>query len=261
MQREVRMLVTCEHGGNRIPARYRALFEQYAEALEGHRGYDVGALAVARDLTAAFSRSLSAVLFYSTTSRLLVDLNRSVGHPRLHGEAVRGLDPAARRDIVASYHKPYRTRVQGWVRRVVEAGSRVLHVSSHSFTPSLDGKERDADLGLLFDPQRASEALLAGAWHAALRRACPALRVRLNYPYRGRDDGMTTTMRRAFDDAHYVGIELEVNQRYPTGDARRFRALRWTLVETLRDAADPALAAPQAGDPTKRPDEGVKGAA
>ena len=53
-----RLLITCEHGGNRIPARYRPLFRRHRAALESHRGYDPGALAVARDIAAAFDAEL-----------------------------------------------------------------------------------------------------------------------------------------------------------------------------------------------------------
>src|SRR5689334_17093692 len=84
------ILITCEHGGNRIPPKYRALFRNARALLDSHRGYDAGALAMARDLAAA----LQAPLISSTVSRLLVDLNRSVGHPRSHHEAIRAIAPA-----------------------------------------------------------------------------------------------------------------------------------------------------------------------
>ena len=72
-------VITCEHGGNRIPAPYRDLFHTHQALLDSHRGYDPGALIMARALATAFA----APLVTSTVSRLLVDLNRSVGHPRL----------------------------------------------------------------------------------------------------------------------------------------------------------------------------------
>ena len=99
------VLITCEHGGNRIPAPYRLLFEGYGPLLDTHRGYDMGALAMARELAAAFAAPLIA----GTVSRLLVDLNRSLGHPRLHGEAIRGVPADVRARIVERYYAPYRT--------------------------------------------------------------------------------------------------------------------------------------------------------
>lgn len=46
-------VVTCEHGGNRIPARCRALFRCHEDLLATHRNYNPGALALARELAAA----------------------------------------------------------------------------------------------------------------------------------------------------------------------------------------------------------------
>jgi N-formylglutamate amidohydrolase len=78
-------LITCEHGGNRIPAPYRRLFRGRRALLDSHRGYDPGALAMAR----AMARAFRAPLVTSTISRLLIDLNRSIGHPHLFSVAPR----------------------------------------------------------------------------------------------------------------------------------------------------------------------------
>ena len=87
-----RLLITCEHGGNRVPARYRHMFRGRQRQLETHRGYDFGALVMAREIATRFSAPLIA----STVTRLLVDLNRSVGHRDLHSNATR-IQPRERR--------------------------------------------------------------------------------------------------------------------------------------------------------------------
>ena len=74
MPQPVSLLITCEHGGNRVPPRYRPLFRGHEALLETHRGHDPGALTLARDLTAAFN----ATLFVATVSRLSNAANRSV---------------------------------------------------------------------------------------------------------------------------------------------------------------------------------------
>ena len=228
----VHILITCEHGGNRIPARYRPLFKRHRQALESHRGYDPGALAVARDLAGAFE----AELIHSTTSRLLVELNRSPGHPRVFSEATRGLPPEERHALLQRYYFPYRNRVETQIASATAKGARVLHVSSHSFTPRLDDIERRADVGLLYDPRRAGEQRLCLAWKRALESAASGLVVRRNYPYRGYDDGLTTHLRRRFAERSYSGIELEVNQKHALGEPRAWRALRALLVASLRQA-------------------------
>ena len=42
------------------------------------------------------------------------------------------------------------------------------------------------------------------------------LRIRLNYPYLGRADGMTTWLRKQYTQTQYLGIEIELNQAFLT---------------------------------------------
>jgi predicted N-formylglutamate amidohydrolase len=242
------VLVTCEHGGNRIPAEYRPLFTRHARLLATHRGYDPGALALARLLAAA----LRAPLLYSTTSRLLVDLNRSASNPSVFSDATRGLPAAARIRLIERHHLPYRRAIDAAIERALASGRRVVHVSCHSFTPRLAGRVRGADIGLLFDPRRATEARLCAAWRARLLARRPALLVRRNYPYRGTNDGVTTALRRRHPDARYAGIEIEVNQKYPRGDAAAWRALRRLLVETFAEALFSGAGSPAPADRASR---------
>lgn len=225
-------LITCEHGGNRIPARYRPLFAGHGALLVSHRGFDAGALAVAKDMAGA----LDAPLLVSTTSRLLIDLNRSPGHPRLYSEATRSAPKAVRREILERYYLPYRSRAQAAIAIAVAQGRRVIHLSSHSFTPVLDGEVRTADIGLLYDPARPGEVELCRRWQAAFQALAPVLTVRRNYPYTGKSDGFTAYLRRRFPAEVYVGIELEINQQYVFKGGRGWRELRGVVVEALRAA-------------------------
>jgi len=224
-----KLLITCEHGGNRIPSEYWPLFRKHRATLATHRGYDPGALALARDLAAAFG----AELVYSTTSRLLVELNRSPHHRQVFSEATHGLSPDERKRLMQRYYWPYRSWVEAQVRDAVASGQRIVHISSHSFTPRLNGVTRRADIGLLYDPRRRAERELCLAWQRALEAEDEHLVVRRNYPYRGTGDGLTTHLRRLHPDSAYAGIEVEMNQRYPLADRSGWRTLRKLLVHTL----------------------------
>ena len=226
------VLVTCEHGGNRVPAAYRPLFRKHSASLESHRGYDPGALRTARD----FAEALGAELVYSTTTRLLVELNRSPHHRQLLSEITRSLPASERERLLARYYFPYREWVESQVREAVTSGERMLHLSSHTFTPSLDGVERKADVGLLYDPGREAEVRFCEAWRGELKSFAPHLVVRRNYPYRGSDDGLTTHLRKRFPSPAYAGIELEVNQKHVLGDPHAWRTLRTQLVHTFKSA-------------------------
>lgn len=237
--RPLHCMVSCEHAANAIPPAYRTLFEDYHDLLRSHRGYDAGALAVAREL----ARELDAPLFAARTSRLLVDLNRSPGHPALFSLVTRQLPRRARDHLFVQHYLPYRSRVAEHIARQREAGRRVVHVSSHSFTPQLDETLRKADVAFLYDPARLAERALCLRWIAALQNRAPALRLRRNYPYRGRADGFCTWLRRQYGEADYLGIELEVNQRFALAGGPAWQNLRRDLAASLLQATEALRAA------------------
>jgi predicted N-formylglutamate amidohydrolase len=224
-------LVTCEHGGNQIPEIYQALFQDYQAQLATHQGFDFGALLMAKELASA----LSAPLVSATVSRLLVDLNRSIGHPRLHAEVIRDLPLAARQEILRLYYQPYREQAEHLVRDGIAYHGLIIHFSSHSFTPELNGKIRNADIGLLYDPARAGEADLCERWQFALKRSAPELKVRRNYPYLGKGDGLTSWFRQHMPPGTYLGIELEINQKHVIKAGKDWLNLRKTIIESLKN--------------------------
>jgi predicted N-formylglutamate amidohydrolase len=226
------LLFTCEHGGNTVPPRYGALFRGLQKRLETHAAYDIGALTLATE----FSKSFRAPLVASTITRLLVDLNRSTHHSRLHVEAIRQSSREVREQILADHYLPYRGEVENLVRKAIGQGRRVIHISSHSFTPELSGQIRTTDVGLLYDPARAGEVEMCEAWKAALVQASPQWRVRRNYPYRGRDDGFMPYLRGRYRSTVYVGIEVEINQAIVLGSSRRWTELRKAVLTSLRVA-------------------------
>ena len=226
------LIITCEHGGCEVPALYAPLFAGHEALLQTHRGWDPGALVLARQLAGA----LNAPLFFATTTRLLIDLNRSIGHSQLHSQVTRSLPLAMRRDIAARHYRPYRDTVEAQVARLIAEGQRVVHIASHSFTPELGGVVRQADVAWLYDPQRPGERLLASQWLAALARLRPDLKLRRNYPYQGKGDGLTSLLRKRHSPESYIGIELEVNQRFVTDGGRAWERLRKDIVQTLATA-------------------------
>jgi predicted N-formylglutamate amidohydrolase len=231
----VRVLVTCEHGGNRIPAAYAALFRGHEPLLRSHRGHDPGALATARSL----ARGLHAPLIFATVSRLLVELNRSPGRQFRESPIMHDAPPALRDEVCRRYYVPYRQAVEAFVHGAIARGERVVHISSHSFTPSLDGMtERSADVGLLYDPARGGEHAFSVRWQQALARLAPDWVIRRNYPYRGRSDGVTRTLRALHADANYCGIELEVNQKHVGAGGAIPARRRAAIVAALRTALD-----------------------
>lgn len=234
----IRWLFTCEHGGNTVPARWTPLFEGAEAVLESHRGFDAGALCVYRTLAPRFADAA----FDSQVTRLLADLNRSPGHRKLFSEFTRGLPQTERESILATHYRPWREGVVSKIDTWRARGDKVIHVSVHSFTSHWHGVERNADIGLLYDPARSAEREICRRWRMALRACAAGYRVRMNYPYRGNADGFTTWLRRRHTDG-YAGIELETNEALVGRDCTRAAALIGDALAAIAGDTDGLAAA------------------
>ena len=217
--RRATLVLTCEHAGNRIPREYARLFAGAKAVLDSHRGWDPGALPLAK----LMAKRLRKPLLCTNWSRLLVEANRSPHRPKIWSGFTSDLPPKERERILARDWRPHREEVEAAIAAAIAAGHVVVHVAVHTFTPELDGEVRNADVAFLYDSKRRPEAELARRWGAQLREAVPGLRVRNNYPYRGDTDGLPTAMRKKHSAARYRGFELEVNQAL-------FATARWRQV-------------------------------
>lgn len=204
--RKTVVVVTCEHGGNQIPEEFYPYFIIARKVLNSHKGWDLGALNLAK----ALSSHLNSQLFYSETSRLVIELNRSIGSHELFSSY---MSPVAGVEVVEKYYLPYRNEVESYIDNLIK-DSAVLHLSVHSFTPVWEGVERPTDIGILFDEDVASELAFSKLWQNELQKSFPNLNVHFNKPYNGKDDGFTTHLRQKYQFKNYIGIELEMNQKY-----------------------------------------------
>lgn len=204
-----KIIITCEHGGNKIPAKYAPFFKGKKAVLNSHRGYDIGSIFLFELLSKKADYSN-----YSDVSRLLVELNRSLHHKKLFSEYTEALALEEKQSILSAYYFPYRNEVEKKINSWIKNKHRVLHISVHSFIPELDGVKRNNDIGFLFDSGRKFERDICKKWKSTLLSLAPDLIIRFNYPYLGKADGFTTYLRKKFNEKQYLGIELEVNQKY-----------------------------------------------
>jgi predicted N-formylglutamate amidohydrolase len=207
----IQLFLSCEHGGNQIPADYKPLFEGDKEVLYTHRGWDRGALS----LYNLFEKELKPTFAISSeTCRLMVDLNRSLHRRTLFSEWTKPLPREQKQRILDDYYFPYRHTFIDALKKSIDQHNRVLHLSVHSFTPVLNGVVRQTDIGILYHPGRPWEKAFAAQWKASLAKYLPQMRVRFNYPYLGKPDGHVAYHRKMYPDALYAGIELELNCKY-----------------------------------------------
>jgi predicted N-formylglutamate amidohydrolase len=202
-----KIILSCEHAGNRVPGKYKKLFATNTEILNTHRGYDIGAVSVASRM----QRLLDCPLCQYPWTRLLIEVNRS--YPRfLYSEFSKKLDQSDKEDLMNHYYAPYRQALEELILRQSKKVG-VLHISMHSFKPVLKGHKRNADIGILYDPSRKQEKQFAVRLQNCLREETD-LRIRRNYPYLGRSDGVTTWLREKYTPTQYLGIEIELNQAF-----------------------------------------------
>ncbi|MGK0298250.1 MAG: putative N-formylglutamate amidohydrolase [Gammaproteobacteria bacterium] len=223
------LLFSCEHGGNNVPAEFNYLFKNGTRTLESHQGLDKGALVIAR----AAAKRLGVPLVYSETSRLVIDLNRSLHHPGVFSKFTQQCSRETRQAIIKRIYEPYRNKVDKFVKSSVEKKCPVIHLSFHTFTPRLANIVRTADIGLLYDPSREQEKDICRRLRETIK--CRSdYRVRLNYPYRGKADGHTTALRKKYPDKYYSGIEIEVNQKLVGDNKLRLPKITDLICDAIR---------------------------
>ncbi len=205
-----KIILTCEHGGAEIPRVYKKIFKNHASVLKTHRGLDLGALGIAKQL----QKNLQSPLYFSVISRLLVDLNRFLTSTTLWSEFTKDLSQSEKQKILAKYYLPHWNKVQKRILALAKLRIRVFHIAVHSMTDRLDDDVRKMQLALLYDPRRTQEKKLVKIWMQELRKEFPGFLIAQNKPYHGAGEGLTSALRVQIEDQYYVGIELEMNQGY-----------------------------------------------
>ena len=207
------LILTCEHASNKLPASFKRAVP--ARVLKTHRAYDIGAVQVFRKLV-----KFAKPEFYSEGkfSRLFIDLNRTITNKSAFSDYLR--DNAKAKAQATAYWTEYRAAIEKFVESALKPKTRaaksepeIVHLGIHSFTPELNGKVRNTDIGILYDPNHPQERAYANVIKAEIKRLYPTMKVRFNYPYKGTTDGLTTTLRKKFGP-RYVGIEIEINQKF-----------------------------------------------
>lgn len=223
-----KFLITCEHATNNVPDGYRHLFADAEDELESHRGWDPGAFIIAHTI----KNAIYAPLFYFPITRLLIEPNRSLHHARLFSDFSKQLSQSEKEDLIANYYLPYRNESEKTVSSFITHNKKVVHLSIHTFTPSLNGSNRTFDIGFLYDPSRLAEREFCIKWRNSLLRENSGLRVRMNQPYKGKSDGFTTYLRRCLG-VQYLGIELEVNQKHYFDSGQHWSSICRVISDSL----------------------------
>ncbi len=145
-------LLLSDHSGRLVPRRLAGLGVAPAE-MDRHIAWDIGIDAVG----AILSEALDAVMIAQRYSRLVIDCNRTPGHPTsippisdgtpIPGNAAITVADAAAR--VRELFDPYHAEIAAELDR--RSGTPCAVIALHSFTPVFGGVTRPWPVGILHD--------------------------------------------------------------------------------------------------------------
>jgi predicted N-formylglutamate amidohydrolase len=202
-------LITVDHAAARVPRRLDNLGLPPSE-LKRHIAWDIGALAVARQVATA----LDAPLVAQNYSRLVIDCNRDPQvassiptkseSTEIPGNIGLSADEIAARR--AEIFDPYHNRVRALLDARRTAGRPVILVAQHSMTDSYHGVNRAMHGAVLYNRDRRFAGLVLDAL-----RYEPGLIIADNEPYFVSDDTDYTIPRHG-EARGLPHVEIEIRQ-------------------------------------------------
>ncbi len=210
------LVLVADHAKRALPETYGALGLPVSE-FERHIAYDIGVEAVTR----ALAERLGVPAILGGFSRLLIDPNRGINDPTLirqlyDGTIIPGNYPLTaeeRKNRIDRFYLPFHNAVAKTVSGVEDAiGQAPLIIAIHSFTPSLLGRRRPWEVGVLWDIDSRAAAPLIEAL-----RADGELTVGDNEPYDGAYPG--DTMHRHATTRGFPYALIEIRQDLIAGEA------------------------------------------
>lgn len=227
------LLISCEHGSNKIPKKYAHLFKHHSSILNKPCAFDIGAHHLAHHL----HKVLNCELVETKVSRLLIDCNHSKSKlARCFSKFSKKLPLADKQVLIETYYLPFH---QGLEQKIVEhiaQGHQVLHLSLYTFEPFLKGLFLNTAVGLLYNTHRHGEKEVARIIHGLLQQKTPTYKIRHNFPFLGRHDYVLNSFRKQFSERNYLGIKLGINQMLITNLHEQrvvCKLLRQTFCELL----------------------------
>ena len=232
LQGRSNFVIVVDHASRRIPRRLQDLGLPAPELLR-HIAWDIGALAVARQVAAA----LDAPLLAQNYSRLVIDCNRdpkvATSIPRMSESAEIlgniGLTEAEIGARFAEIFDPYHKRIGALLDERTAAGQTTILVAQHSMTNIFKGVTRPMHAAVLYNRNRR----FAGLVLDALRREV-GLIVADNEPYFVSDETDYTIPHHG-ERRGLPHVEIEIRQDLVSDDAGQ---AQWAqrITRALREA-------------------------
>lgn len=202
------LLISCEHGSNKVPKKYALLFQDKELVLKTPHAYDLGASHIVKHL----HKVLNCDWVQTKVTRLLIDSNHGLHHARCFSKFSKKLSTVEKNKLIKTYYQPFHHELQEKIATHIAQGQQVLHLSLYTFAPILKGLFLNTGIGLLYNAHRHAEKEVARIIHGLLQHSTPAYKIRHNYPFLGTNDFVLKTFRNQFSEKEYLGIKLGINQ-------------------------------------------------
>ncbi len=225
-------VIVVDHASRYIPRRLQDLGLPPAE-LERHIAWDIGSLAVARNV----ATELDARLIAQNYSRLVIDCNRDPAADssivamsewtEIPGNrSLSAAEIAARRSEI---FEPYHNHLRSVLDKRAAAGRATILIAQHSMTHEFKGERRPMHAAILYNRDRRFAALVLDQL-----RADATLTVGDNEPYRV-SDATDYTIPRHAEARGLPHVEIEIRQDL-IRDATGQRAWAHRIAAALRHA-------------------------
>jgi predicted N-formylglutamate amidohydrolase len=203
------VLLVCDHASNRFPRSLGTMGLDYLNRVS-HIALDIGAGAVAK----ALAENLGATSVLCQYSRLIVDCNRALIDESTFLEHSDGVDVPGNHNLQISEKErraseiywPYHNAIKGQIVRLKKNEIEPIVISIHSFTPVINGNDREWEVGVLWDKDPATAEIFL------TRLAKAGYLVGDNKPYSGKDpEDFTIDFHAESTGLPHVGIEISQN--------------------------------------------------
>ena len=205
----VPVLLVCDHASNRFPRSLGTMGLDYLNRVS-HIALDIGANAVAETL----ADNLGATAVLCQYSRLIVDCNRELIDDSAFLEHSAGVDIPGNHNLqenekekrASEIYWPYHNAIKDQIVRLKRLGIDPVVISIHSFTPVINGNDREWEIGVLWD----KDPVTAEIFLTRLGEA--GYLVGDNEPYSGKDpEDFTIDYHAESIGLPHVGIEISQN--------------------------------------------------
>jgi predicted N-formylglutamate amidohydrolase len=238
------VLVVCDHASRQIPAEMKNLGMSEAE-LATHRGWDIGAGAVARELGSL----LGVPVVLASNSRLVVDCNRTLDDPTAFPQVSDGVPVPGNAELTAgdrearanAFYWPYHHAIRDQLTGLEKLAPAPALIAVHSFTPELDGFKRPWHVGALWDKDSRIAMPFMGAFADH-----PDIVVGDNEPYSGRHPADFTLDHHAeAEGLPHLAIEIRQELIATQSGAAHWAKILFSVLQNI--LADEALYTHRAG--------------